>query len=459
MTHHAPLPDPRGLLNSLRARVLLAILVWVGLGIGGIWFSATRVFTKHIEEQYHEELDVHVRELAGLVKIGPGEHIELTRPLSDPRYLVPLSGFYWQVSVDRGMILRSASMTRGALDEDVAHGPVIVHRLDNGPTGPAITYGLIRKSPSGRDIHFVIATDQRLLDETIARFTRELTLWLLALAVALVATGLFIVVFGFRPLDRLAQATSRLRAGTTARLDGHYPVEIAPLVDDLNAYIAHNTAIVDRARVQAGNLAHALRTPLAVITDEAERLAQDGGTSASAAVLLEQTRLMAQQIEYQLARARSAAGSGAPGAISRLSDVLAPILSAMRRLHPDKRFDLVNHAGPEAAWPVDPVDLSELLSNLIDNAGKWSESRVQLVIGEDGSVRVIDDGPGLAVGDIARAFEIGSRFDPGKPGSGLGLAIAHDIATAYGLSLTLENRPSPAHGLIVQLRARGPTDP
>jgi signal transduction histidine kinase len=126
----------------------------------------------------------------------------------------------------------------------------------------------------------VIATDQRLLDETIARFTRELTLWLLALAVALVATGVFIVVFGFRPLDRLAQATSRLRAGTTARLDGHYPVEIAPLVDDLNAYIAHNTAIVDRARVQAGNLAHALRTPLAVITDEAERLAQDGGTSA-----------------------------------------------------------------------------------------------------------------------------------------------------------------------------------
>jgi signal transduction histidine kinase len=121
---------------------------------------------------------------------------------------------------------------------------------------------------------------------------------------------------------------------------------------------------------------------------------------------------MAQQIEYQLAR--SAAGSGAPGAISRLSDVLAPILSAMRRLHPDKRFDLVNHAGP-AAWPVDPVDLSELLSNLIDNAGKWSESRVQLVIGEDGSVRVIDDGPGLAVGDIARASKLAAASIPASP--------------------------------------------
>ncbi|KAJ8137671.1 hypothetical protein OY671_009116, partial [Metschnikowia pulcherrima] len=213
------------------------------------------------------------------------------------------------------------------------------------------------------------------------------------------------------------------------------------------------------ARVQAGNLARASRTPSAVITDEAERSAQDGGTSASAAVSSEQTRSMAQQIEYQLARARSAAGSGAPGAISRSSDVSAPILSAMRRSHPDKRFDLVNHAGPEAAWPVDPVDSSESLSNLIDNAGKSSESRVQSVIGEDGSVRVMDDGPGLAVGGIARAFEIGSRFDPGKPGSGSGLAIAHDIATAYGSSSTSENRPSPAHGLIVQLRARGPTDP
>ncbi|KAJ8138115.1 hypothetical protein OY671_008672, partial [Metschnikowia pulcherrima] len=161
----------RGSGYSSRARVLSAILVWVGLGIGGIWFSATRVFTKHIGEQYHEESDVHVRESAGLVKIGPGEHIELTRPSSEPRYSVPLSGFYWQVSVDRGMISRSASMTRGASDEDVAHGPVIVHRLDNGPTDPAITYGSIRKSPSGRDIHFVIATDQRSLDETIARFT------------------------------------------------------------------------------------------------------------------------------------------------------------------------------------------------------------------------------------------------------------------------------------------------
>ncbi|MCT2401370.1 sensor histidine kinase [Novosphingobium mangrovi (ex Huang et al. 2023)] len=436
--------------RSLRVRILLATLLWVTLGIGGIWFSATRLFVKHVEEQYHEELAVHIKELAALVRLDSNGKLSMDRPLSDPRYLVPLSGFYWQVSVDGGHVMRSASMTRGMLDEHVAHDSSIHHHIEKGPTGPAITYGFIEKAPGHGDVHYVIATDERLLDETVASFTRELTLWLAALALALLATGLAVISFGLRPLDRLAAATARLRSGSAGRLEGNYPTEIAPLVSDINVFIEHNGKIVERARVEAGNLAHALRTPLAVITDEAERLSQSEATAAAGKVLLEQSQAMVHQIDYQLARARSAVGAQGPGTVSRLGEVLAPILSAMQRLHRDRSFVAVGLPDPDMTLPIDPVDLSELFSIVIDNAGKWSREEVRIAVeaGPEGlCVSITDDGPGLTAEQAVAAFDIGTRFDAERPGSGLGLAIARDIADAYGLRIRLSERPDGASGV------------
>lgn len=258
--------------GSLRLRFLLAITLWAMLGIAAIWFSAVGIFSKHVEQSYHEELAVHVRELGGLTVIAPDGALTLSRPLSDPRYDVPLSGFYWQVTADGRPPLRSRSMTRGRLDHSIAQSPEILHRLDNGPTGPAITYGFTDKGPTGEDIHFVIATDQSELDRLIATFTRDLTVWLAGLGALLLATGFAVISFGLRPLDRLSRAFARLLRGEAQELEGDYPAEIAPLAADLNTYIRQNEAMVLRARVQAGNLAHSLRTPLAIITDEAECL-------------------------------------------------------------------------------------------------------------------------------------------------------------------------------------------
>lgn len=436
--------------------MLLAMLAWVALGIGGIWYSATRLFAKHVEASYHDELEVHIKELAGLVRIKPDGTLRMDRPLSDPRYLVPLSGFYWQVSLDGHGAIRSASMTRGSLDESVAHDSTILHHVEKGPTGPTITYGFVRAVPGTGDIHYVIATDQRLLDETIASFTRELTAWLSALALTLAATGGLFLAFGLRPLDRLGVATARLRRGAASRLEGEYPTEIAPLVDDLNAFIDHNRKTVERARVEAGNLAHALRTPLAVITDEAEHLAHQPSTAASGRIVLEQGQIMVEQIEFQLARARSAASARNPGTASRIDEALAPVLSAMRRLHPAKRFDADLPENLDMTVPLDSVDLSELLAILLDNAGKWSGERVTIGVaglpdGEGIEVRIVDDGPGLTPEQAAAAFGIGTRFDPAMPGSGLGLAIARDIADAYGLDLALQPRRDGASGLEVRV--------
>ena len=439
--------------GSLRLRFLLAVSLWVLLGIAAIWFSAVGIFTAHVEQSYHEELEVHVRELGGLTEIAPDGTIVLTRPLSDPRYAEPLSGFYWQVTADGRAPLRSASMTRGRLEEDIAHSPEILHRLENGPTGPAITYGYTRKGPAGEDIHFVIATDQRELDRLIDSFTRDLIAWLAGLAALLLATGVAIISFGLRPLDRLSQAFARLRHGETEELEGEYPAEIAPLAADLNAYIRQNEAMVARARVQAGNLAHCLRTPLAIITDEAERLAAQDHCRDAGKVLLEQAGAMEQQINYQLARARSGAGRKPAGRGVVLPDVAFPILRAMERLHPEKRFTLDASGCKGTVLPVDPVDFAEVLSILLDNAGKWARREVTLTFARlpDGGtmVRIADDGPGIPEGLLERAFEVGARFDPAVAGSGLGLSIARDLCEAMGVELLLENGTS---GLLATLR-------
>lgn len=429
--------------GSLRLRFLLAVSLWVMLGITAIWFSAVGIFSKHVEQSYHEELEVHVRELGGLTEIAPDGAIVLTRPLSDPRYAEPLSGFYWQVTAAGRASLRSQSMTRGSLDESIAHSPEILHRLDSGPTGPAITYGYTRKGPAGEDIHFVIATDQSELDRLIGSFTRDLTAWLAALAALLLATGFAIISFGLKPLDRLSLAFARLRHGEAEELEGQYPTEIAPLAADLNAYIRQNEAMVARARVQAGNLAHSLRTPLTIITDEAERLTERDDSRAAGAVLLDQAGAMERQIEYQLARARSAAGNKPSGRGVVIPDIAVPILRAMERLHPDKQFALEPRDGEGIVLPLDPVDYAEVLSILLDNAGKWADRNITLSFACPGrgacTATVRDDGPGIPEDRMAEAFEVGTRFDPAVPGSGLGLAIARDLCAAMGLELELTN--------------------
>ncbi len=418
--------------NSMRGRFLLSILLWVALGIGAIWFSSVKLFTAHVESQYHEELEVHVRELGGLTTLDSAGRPRLSRPLSDPRYAEPLSGFYWQIVRPGFGVLKSPSMTRGALDYDIAHSPNILHRVADGPTGHAIVYGFVREAPGGPPLHFVIATDERHLQRIITEFTRELTVWLSLLALALVASGLAIITFGFRPFNRLAAAIERLRRGGADRIEGRYPAEIQTLVSDLNAYIAGNAEIVERGRVQASALAHSLRTPLAIVTDEAERL-QEAGQDAAASVFLDQSERMQRQIDYHLARTRSGGTRAGVPARSRLAEVLGPLLAAMERCYPDIRF--ISTIPDDVLVAMDPGDLSEILSNLLDNAGKWARATVSVAFvaeEERNWIRIVDDGPGIPMERREALFGIGATGADAKSGSGLGLAIARAIARDYG---------------------------
>lgn len=432
-------------LNSLRNRFLIAILLWVALGIGAIWFSSVRLFSIHVEAQYHEELEVHVKELAELTILDEKGRPQLTRPLSDPRYAVPLSGFYWQVTRPGFGMLKSPSMTRGALDYDIAHSPNILHRLANGPTGQTIVYGLVRPASSGAPTHFVIATDEQHLERIISAFTQELTVWLALLALALLASGFAIITFGLRPLSKLASGIRALRAGKAAMIVGSYPDEIQEVVADLNAYASRNASIVERARVQAGNLAHSLRTPLAVVTDEAERMVEAGTASDQAKVFLDQMQAMQRQIDYHLARTRSGGSRQAIGSHTSLPDVLTPLLGAMIRIYPDKSFEAEKAIDTAKDVACDSEDLNEILSNLLDNAGKWATKNVTIRISEscDGSkIEIEDDGPGIDADSIEKAFEIGVSLEEHNVSSGLGLAISRDIARDYAGDVSLRNTSS-----------------
>lgn len=426
-------------ITSLRARFLLSILLWVALGIGAIWYSSVRLFTTHVEDQYHEELEVHVRELGGLTELDAQGRPHLTRPLSDPRYAQPLSGFYWQITRPGFGELKSPSMTQGELDYDIAHSPSILHRVEKGPTGPTIVYGFLRNAAGGAPVHLVIATDERHLQRIISAFTRELTVWLMLLALALLASGVAIITLGFRPFNRLAAAIDALRKGEERRIGGRYPDEIQAIVTDLNAYVDRNAEIVERGRVEASSLAHSLRTPLAVVTDEAERLLEAGQGDA-ACVFLDQSSRMQRQIDYHLARVRSGGSKAGVPPRARLDEVVPPLLDAMRRCHPAKTFSA--DVPPGLSVPMDSDDLSETLSNLLDNAGKWAGARVQISARQDNGIyriEVQDDGPGIAPDQHKTVFDIGHSNDTVNAGSGLGLSISRAIARDYGGDLTLAN--------------------
>jgi len=233
-----------------------------------------------------------------------------------------------------------------------------------------------------------------------------------------------------------------IKSGKAARLPRAFPSEVQPLVDDLNSMIEVNSQMVVRARTQAGNLAHALKTPLAVLTDEAYRL--DGrGEAESANVILQQCHRMQRQIDYQIARARAAASRAVPGVTAAVAPTAASIVSAMKRLYTAKNLSIELDIADDCVVSCDPMDLNEMLANLLDNACKWASQTIVVrgsIENDQRAVIVVeDDGPGLPAHAMEVVFQIGERLDEQVPGSGLGLPIVRDLAQLYGGEIRLEH--------------------
>jgi len=380
--------------------------------------------------------------------------------LSDPRLQKPYSGLYWQVDGEgaHGLgLLRSRSLWDTVLTvpaDRLDDGQVHIHRI-GGPDGATLVMMervVTLADHPGLPLRLIVAVDEQTMEGPVREFVGLLVLALCILAAGLAAAVFIQVWAGLAPLRRLRSGLADVRDGRSRALEGRFPDEVRPLVDEFNAVLGRDAEVVMRARTQAGNLAHAVKTPLAILANAAA--AED---SALARLVAEQVGAARRQVDYHLARARAAAAVQVPGVRTPLRPALEALLRVMQRLHPDRVLSVEwRGAAGDAVFRGEEQDLQEMLGNLLDNACKWAASRVDVKVSVNGQglvVSIDDDGPGLAPEVRQAVFERGVRTDEQVPGSGLGLGIVNDLARLYGGSVVLEASPGGGLRAVLSLPA------
>lgn len=437
----------RRLTGSLRFRLLAGAAVWIALALALAGLVLSGLFRDHVARRFEAELTNHLDQLAALTELGADGAPVLRQLLSDPRFRRPLSGLYWQVGPGDAPVLRSRSLWDEVLPlpaDEVADGDIHRHSVV-GPAGRQLS--VLERAvtfPNGTaPLRMAVAQDEAELRAVVADFNRVLWLSLGALALALIGAAVVQVSVGLRPLVRLRAELAAVRAGRRKRFGGDSPREVQPLLDDLNALLDHSEEVVVRARLQAGNLAHALKTNLAVLANEAE------GEAAARRVAE-----MRRHIDHHMARARAAAARGLPGVATPVADSAGALARVMEKLQGGNGRVIVTVRVPrEHVFAGEREDLDEMLGNLLDNAMTWAGSRVEvasrLEAGGMLAVVVEDDGPGLPADRRDAVLAPGVRLDESTPGSGLGLAVVRDVARLYGGDLRLGD--SSLGGLRVEL--------
>ncbi|MCW8839482.1 MAG: sensor histidine kinase, partial [Gammaproteobacteria bacterium] len=350
-------------------------------------------------------------------------------------------------------LLRSRSLwdTLLSVPEDApADGVLHQHRVD-GPQGEALLMleRLVYPAEAPEQgLRLIVAADAQLVSEPVERFNGLLAIALVILGLGLITAAVMQVVIGLRPLGQLRRSLQAVHEGKAQRIEQDYPQEIQPLVDDFNSVLNHNARIVDQARTRAGNLAHALKTPLSILANAASR-----PDDKLPGLVREQVAMARRQIDHHLAHARAAAAARVPGMRSEVRPLLESLLHVMQRLHQDKSINAT--LDKDSIAPIfrgEKQDLQEMLGNLLENAWKWSRGRVHITLersGEQFTIIIDDDGPGLPAEQRQTVLARGVRADEQVPGSGLGLAIVSDLAELYEGALSLH--ASPLGGLRARL--------
>jgi signal transduction histidine kinase len=446
-------------LRSLRARLIIGAAIWIVIGVSAAGIFIAALFRQFATDMVDAELRKHLEELVALIDVDAEGFPHLYRPLSDPVFSQIGSGYSWQVSRSGKSLIKSLSASTDQLP--VPDDALSAHELRKltleGQRGSMIVLERMFLPEGGTPppLRIQINAESAVVDRMLPTFKMPLTFSLALLALALITAAALQVSFGLQPMSRLRRALGAVGSGSAAKLPGDFPSEVQPLVDDLNNLIEINGQMVLRARTQAGNLAHALKTPLAVLTDEAHRL--EGRKQAeSAAVILQQSQRMQRQIDYQIARARAAASRSVPGVIAPVLPTVINIVAAMERLYGAKNLRMNRDVDARCVALCDPMDLNEMLANLIDNACKWAAEMIAIrgVVDESRNQVVIaveDDGPGLPAAAMDVVFRIGERLDEQIPGSGLGLPIVRDLAQLYGGEIRLENSDEGGLKAILEL--------
>jgi signal transduction histidine kinase len=439
---------------SLSLRLLLVGGLSICAAIAATGVSIAYLFELYFEDRIIEELETQLVQLTGNLTINPDGTVEVA-PMSDHRFDQPLSGLYWQIAREDGETILSRSLWDQKLEIaniDVL-GQTISGRIQ-APFGKQLMVLTWRISTEEVDppekITLTVATDLADLVSAAAKFRGNLASWLILLAVTLIVAAWMQVRIGLRPLEDIRTEIERTKSAPDARLRGDFPVEVVPLVDEVNSLLERQEQSLDEARAHAADFAHGLKTPLTVIAALNSEVGESDGDEISGQID-QQIAAMRIFIERELARSRS---GGSPLHRCDLGKVATQVVSAIRRLPTDSEIEWQIDIPEDIQAPFDEHDMSELLGNLLDNARKYAASRVVLKAtreeGEGIRLSVNDDGPGVPEDQLDTIVERGERRDAVTQGQGLGLAIVRDLADSHGCDLTLQNLPG--GGLSVSIK-------
>ena len=424
--------------RSVSFRLIILSIAWIGLalGVGGAVLGQS--FRTHVQNSFDTGLRRHVQEVLSYAEVVDGT-LNLTHRPTDPSFIRPLSGWYWQVVQNGEVIERSRSEWDATLALP-AEIPALGETKGFYITGPReqqlrVVGQTVALPGLEHYITIYFTGPAKVIENAIEEFKETLVASLLILGGSLAFAVILQVILGLKPLKLLRKKLAEIHAGEAERMTGRYPSEVEPLVADLNELLDHNAQVIERARTHAGNLAHALKTPLAVLTNEADVLQGDTGKTLS-----EQVEAMNELVIRHLARARAAGGLGAPGLKADIGDITAGLKRTLERIHlhrgpgdgEDVRISLINVRGQYAVG--DRQDIEEMLGNLMDNACKWSAGRVRVSVelhGKDTVICIDDNGSGVPEDKWEAVLARGKRLDEATPGSGLGLNIVTDLAEMY----------------------------
>ena len=424
--------------NTLAFRIIALSSVWITIALVITAMMLVSNHREHTAEHYDAHVLMHLEELTGAAQFAPNGRFELAFNPSDPRYQNLNSGWYWEVKQGSKTLKRSPSLGESTLDlGDTAPTPdVLIHEIP-GPGEEMLRAHVveIRMDPNLEPLVFLATAPTTGIKEDVAEYSNHIVIGFIVLGLGLLLAVVLQVRVALRPFKAISARIGDIREGKADKLPEAQLEDVQPLVDELNNLLDHNAVLVKRARNQLGDLAHAVKNPLAVIKNAAHNM-----ETGQKDLVLKHTQDISRNIDHYLSRARTFGTEKVLGSRASIKTTADDLVYAMQRIYQDRDlvFDLSRLQG---CWfRGESQDLEEMLGNLLDNACKWAKSRVAIACGTDDGRLVImveDDGPGIAEEEFENVIRRGHKLDESMPGHGQGLGIVKDIAALYGGSLKL----------------------
>jgi two-component system sensor histidine kinase PhoQ len=436
-------------MNSLRARLILAASLVLAVFIIVAGYALDKAFVESAQQSLRNNLDNQMTFLLASADVKNADDIDMPTRMLETKFSLPSSGLYAVILNHKGKVVWKSLSTVGVRIPaalQLPPGEQTLKQVNKGPDQFYIkSYGINWFTNNSQvALTFNVITDLQDFHRQISGYRKTLWGWLIALALLLLLAQLVVLVWGLRPLRRVSKEINAIETGRQARINALYPSEIQRLTDNINGLLEHEHKQQTRYRNALADLAHSLKTPLAVLNGAINEVPQ----LSTREQLQEQIQRMDHIVAHQLQRAATAGGSPARKSIA-LEPVVNQLCRALLKVYQEKHIRFEPHLGEDVKLRVDEGDLMEVLGNILDNACKWCQQRVRIDVklaNSRATISVTDDGPGIAQSQVDLILQRGGRVDENKPGQGIGLSVVVDIIEAYKGKLSID--PGPLGGSV-----------